>query len=136
MAGKIPPLEVILTSGRTIEQGVTLVGSKISERAKEATAVVYLDPEDMARLAVQENDCVKITTSEGEIVVYARLSKDAPHPGIIFMPLGIYANWIIPPGSAGIGVPQYKGVKATIEPTKEGILEVDELLLRLQTMND
>lgn len=128
MSEQNPSLKVIFTSGRTVEQGVTLVGIKISERARVATGVCYLDPEDMEILDVKENDTVKISTSEGEIVVSARLSKDAPHKGIIFMPLGIYANWITPPGSEGIGVPQYKSVKATITPTKEKIPEVEELL--------
>ena len=124
-------LEVIFTSGRTIEQGVTLVGIKISEEAKYATAVCFMDPQDMDKLDLKENDTVKITTSEGEIVVSARLSKDAPHKGIIFMPLGIYANWITPPGSAGIGVPHYKGLKAIIKPTKEEIPSVEKLLEKL-----
>ena len=124
-------LEVIFTSGRTIEQGVTLVGIKISEEAKHATAVCYMDARDMDKLDLKENDNVKITTSEGEIIVNARLSKDAPHEGIIFMPLGIYANWITPPGSAGIGVPHYKGLKAIITPTEEEIPSVEKLLEKL-----
>ena len=132
MSEQNPSLEVIFTSGRTIEQGVTLVGIKISKRARVATGVCYLDPRDMKKLQLNENDNVKICTQEGEIVVSARASKDAPHEGIIFMPLGIYANWITPPGSAGIGVPQYKGVKATITPTTERILEVEELLQILE----
>ncbi len=132
MSEQKPSLEVIFTSGRTIEQGVTLVGIKISEKARIATGVCYLDPKDMEKLDVKENDNVKISTSEGEITVSARLSKDAPHEGIIFMPLGMYANWITPPGSAGIGVPQYKGVNAKITPTKEKILEVEELVQILE----
>ena len=132
MSEQNPSLEVIFTSGRTVEQGVTLVGIKISEEARVATGVCYLDPKDMERLDVKENANVKISTSEGEIVVSARLSKDAPHEGIIFMPLGMYANWITPPGSEGIGVPQYKGVKAIIAPTKEKILEVEDLLQILE----
>lgn len=131
MSKEIPSLEVILTSGRTIEQGVTLVGIKISERATNATAVCYMDPRDMEKLELEENSRVKISTSEGEIVVFARLSKDAPHEGIIFMPLGIYANWITPIGTAGIGVPHYKGIKAIIAPTPEKVPSVEELLKRL-----
>ena len=131
MADTQPPLDIILTSGRTIEQGKTLVGLKVSGEAKQFTGVCYLDPEDMEILNLQENDRVKITTAEGDIVVFARVSKDAPHKGIAFMPLGIYANWVTPPGSAGIGVPKYKGMKATIQPTKEEVPEVEELIQKL-----
>ncbi|MHA1125994.1 MAG: molybdopterin dinucleotide binding domain-containing protein [Candidatus Heimdallarchaeota archaeon] len=133
MAEIQPSLDIILTSGRTIEQGRTLVGIKISQEAKRYTGVCYMDPEDMEILKLQENDRVKIVTAEGEIVVYARLSKDTPHKGIGFMPLGIYANWVTPPGSAGIGVPKYKGMKATIQPTKEQVPEVEELIQKLLT---
>ena len=125
-------LEVIFTSGRTIEQGVTLVGTKISDSATYHTGVCFLDPADMKLLEIEENDNVELATSEGKIVVSARKSKDAPHKGIIFMPLGIYANWITPPGSEGIGVPHYKGFKAIIKPTKEKIPSVEELLKQLE----
>lgn len=133
MANNQTSLDVILTSGRTIEQGKTLVGTKISEAARQFTGVCYLDPEDMETLHLQENDRVKIFTAEGEIVVFARLSKDSPHKGIVFMPLGIYANWVTPPGSAGIGVPKYKGMDAKIQPTNEKVPEVEELLQKLLT---
>jgi len=133
MANIPTSLDVILTSGRTIEQGITLVGIKISEEAKKFTGVCYLDPEDMETLKLKENDRVKIFTSEGEIVIFARVSKDAPHKGIVFMPLGIYANWVTPTGKAGIGVPKYKGIEAKIQPTTEKVPEVEELIQKLLT---
>ncbi len=125
-------LKVLLTTGRTIEQGKSLVGTKLTTKAKQATAVCFLDPEDMEKLQLEEEDNIKITTSEGMIVVRAKKSNEAPHPGIAFMPLGIYANWLIPPGDAGIGVPQYKEVEATIAPTKEGIPSVVQLINELR----
>ena len=36
MSEPIDVLEVILTTGRTIEQGITLAGIKISEEARES----------------------------------------------------------------------------------------------------
>lgn len=131
MSEPIDVLEVILTTGRTIEQGITLSGIKISEEAREATGVCFMDPHDMDKLRIVANQNVEVKTSVGKIVVQARESKDAPHKGIIFIPLGIYANWIIPPGKAGIGVPRFKGVKATIKKTKKSVLEVDDLIAKL-----
>ncbi|MGC9780594.1 MAG: tRNA CCA-pyrophosphorylase [Candidatus Heimdallarchaeota archaeon] len=130
-----PPtsLEVILTSGRTIEQGITLAGMKISKDARKAIAICFMDPRDMSKIRLSDNQNVRIKTSEGAIVVKAMTSKDAPHEGVIFMPLGIYANWITPPGKAGIGVPLFKGIKAVISRTNKSILEVEELLQELMT---
>ena len=131
MSEPIDVLEVILTTGRTIEQGITLAGLKISVEAREATGVCFMDPQDMNTLKLVANQNVEVKTSEGKIVVQARESTDAPHKGIIFMPLGIYANWIIPTGKAGIGVPRFKGVKATIKKTKKSVPEVEDLLAKL-----
>jgi len=131
MSEPINELEVILTSGRTIEQGITLAGLKISDEAKKSTGVCFMDPKDMDKLKLIENQNVEIKTTEGMIIVQARASKDAPHEGIIFMPLGIYANWVIPPGKAGIGVPRFKGVKATIKKTRKAVPEIEELLDQL-----
>ncbi|MHA1220974.1 MAG: molybdopterin dinucleotide binding domain-containing protein [Candidatus Heimdallarchaeota archaeon] len=91
MSKEIKSLNIILTSGRTIEQGISLVGTKTGELAKEATAVCFLDPKDMDKLQLEENQHIEIETSEGSIIVRAKFSKDAPHEGIAFMPLGIYA---------------------------------------------
>lgn len=132
MINEIKTLDVILTSGRTIEQGISLVGTKVTKKAREATAVCFMDPSDMEKIAVQEQDNIKITTSEGSIVVQVKVSNEAPHKGIAFMPLGMYANWITPPGKAGIGVPKFKGIKATITPTNESIPEIDDLINELQ----
>ncbi|HUT81545.1 MAG TPA: molybdopterin dinucleotide binding domain-containing protein [Candidatus Bathyarchaeia archaeon] len=125
---EVQSLKIILTSGRTIEQGVSLVGTKITKLAKDATAVCFLDPNDMEKLHLSEDQNIEIQTSEGSIVVRAKLSKDAPHEGIAFIPLGIYANWVTPPGDAGIGVPKYKGIDAIISPTTKKVLEVNDLL--------
>ena len=136
MSEPITSLEVILTSGRTIEQGITLAGMKISKEARDATAVCFMDPKDMSKLNISDNQNIRIKTSEGSIVVKARTSEDTPHEGIAFMPLGIYANWITPPGKAGIGVPLYKGIKATISRTRKSVLEVEDLLQKLMTKEE
>lgn len=132
MIREVNTLDVILTSGRTIEQGISLMGTKVTKIAKEATAICFMDPSDMEKLGIEEFDKVKILTSEGSIVVQAKISNEAPHKGIIFMPLGMYANWITPPGDAGIGVPKFKGIKAKITTTNEEIPEINELIDELQ----
>ncbi|MCK5158060.1 MAG: tRNA CCA-pyrophosphorylase [Candidatus Heimdallarchaeota archaeon] len=131
MSELIDVLEVILTTGRTIEQGITLAGIKISEEAREATGVCFMDPNDMDTLRLVANQNIEVKTSVGKIVVKAKESSDAPHKGIIFIPLGIYANWIIPTGKAGIGVPRFKGVKATIRKTKKSVPKVEDLIAKL-----
>ena len=47
MSEPITYLEVLLTTGRTIEQGITLAGMKISKEARDATAICFMDPNDM-----------------------------------------------------------------------------------------
>lgn len=59
-------------------------------------------------------------------MVFAK-KGDVPK-GMIFIPMGPYANMVIDPSTDGTGMPQFKGVKGTVEKTDEKVLSVKELL--------
>jgi formylmethanofuran dehydrogenase subunit D len=101
---------LILLTGRTINQGVALEGGKISK----------------------ENVRVKITTDFGEVIVYSIISEEGPHPGIIFVPMGPWANQLVNPDSQSCGTPTYKGMKAKVEVIKNGkVLDALDLIKAL-----
>ena len=127
-------LDVILMSGRTIDQGRSLEGGKISDEAIIATGSVFMDPEDMKALKVLTGTLVKIKTEYGEIVVRARISPEHPHKGIIFIPMGIYANAVINPETDSTGMPSFKNVKATVErAVGEKVLTPSEIVASYKT---
>jgi formylmethanofuran dehydrogenase subunit D len=104
-------INVKLITGRTIKQGESMGDAKF-------TAVCEMDPSDMEKLGIKEGDVVRVSTNAGKVLLKAVKSAQAPHEGIAFIPLGPWANAVIDPNTDSIGMPSFKGVRATIEPAK------------------
>jgi len=121
-------LKVTLLTGRTINQGTGKEHGKFSEKYLQSVAVCQIDPEDMKKLQVKEGKNVKVTTVYGSVVLKAVKSLRAPHPHVVFVPYGLWANVLIGPETDGIGMPTFKGVPAEIEPSDEKISALPELI--------
>ncbi|MEM3673212.1 MAG: molybdopterin dinucleotide binding domain-containing protein [Candidatus Bathyarchaeia archaeon] len=122
-------LKVTLVTGRTIEQGVGKERGKISKEYMESVSVCHMDPEDLKKLKVKDGTNVLVSTSYGSVVVKALKSLRAPHPGIIYIPYGPWANVVVNPETNGIGTPSFKGIPAEVEPAPDKpILSLTELL--------
>jgi formylmethanofuran dehydrogenase subunit D len=122
-------LSVVLVTGRTIEQGVGKEHGKASKEYAENVAVCYLDPEDLKQLGMKENTLVRVTTPHGSIVVKALRSRRGPHPRLVFMPYGPWANAIADAETDSIGMPSLKGVSAKVEPAPDkSVMSLEELL--------
>jgi formylmethanofuran dehydrogenase subunit D len=124
-----PKLTVTLLTGRTIEQGAGKERGKSSKEYVESVSVCFIDPEDMKKLGIKEGVNVQVSTAFGSVVVKAKKSLRAPHPGVIFIPYGLWANVVVDPETHGIGMPSFKGIPATLEPAPEKpVLGLEELL--------
>ena len=122
-------LQVTLLTGRTIEQGVGKERGKASKDYFESVAVCYIDPEDLKKLGIKEKTNILLSTTYGSVVVKAVKSLRTPHPGIVFVPYGPWANVVADPDTHGIGMPSFKGVPAEIEPAQDKpILSLEKLL--------
>ena len=125
----MPKLKAILLTGRTIEQGTAKEQGKFSEEYQKSVTICEVDPNDMKRLGVGENDNIKISTDSGSIVMRAVKSARTPHPAMIFIPYGPWVNILMNSETAGTGMPLLKGVPAEIQPaTGDRILSLSELL--------
>jgi len=114
---------LILLTGRTISQGVALEGGKASRE----------DADDFKKLDCLVGTPVKVITDYGEVVVYSTITEEGPHQGIIFVPMGPWANQLVNPSSHACGTPQYKGMKVKVEVVKNGkVLDAIELIGRLK----
>lgn len=121
-------MKATLITGRTIKQGM-VIESKDSAMYTEANAICELDPDDMKKLGVSEGDTVRVSSASGEVHVRAVKSLQAPHRGIIFMPMGPWANMVTSPETDSVGMPSFKGVPAEVEPAKDKrVLTYPELL--------
>jgi formylmethanofuran dehydrogenase subunit D len=119
------PIEVEVITGRTIDQGKT-VEEKLSEEYFKAVSYCELSKEDFEALGLAEGDRVKIKSDFGEVVVFARIG-DLPR-GIIFIPMGPYANAVISEDTDGTGMPRFKGVRAVVDKTDEEVRRVEDLI--------
>ncbi len=123
---------LILLTGRTINQGVALEGGKTTKENVRAAAICVFDNEDFKKLNTIPGTPVKVTTEFGEVMVYSTISEEGPHPGIIFIPLGPWANQVVNPDSQSCGTPTYKGMRAKVEAVKDGkVLDALDLIKTL-----
>ncbi len=111
---------LILITCRTISQGVALEGGKVTRENVRAAGICAFDKEDFKKLDCLVGTPVKVTTDYGEVIVYSTISDEGPHPGIISIPMGPWANQLVNPDSQSCGTPTYKGMKASVEPIPNG----------------
>lgn len=122
-------MEVIVNTGTSnIQAFYEKKGSTLKDEYRQATAVAFMDLRDMQKLSLKSRDKIKVKSEWGEIVLYADVSYDAPHEGMIFIPKGPWANIIISPETYCCNVPTYKGIRAEISKTDEEVLLVSELM--------
>jgi formylmethanofuran dehydrogenase subunit D len=124
-----PKLQVTLLTGRTIEQGVGKERGKASKEYVESVSICFMDSEDLKRLGIKEKTNVQVSTEHGSVVVKAVKSLRGPHPSVIFIPYGPWANAVVNPETHSIGMPSLKGIPAEVEPApNKPILMLEKLL--------
>ena len=123
----------ILNTGRTIMQAISMESeSKWSSKYFDAVAVVEMNPDDISRLGIE--DRVKIISEHGSVILKVKPNNNVPR-GQVFIPMGPWANFITDPDTEGTGMPNLKGIKVRIEPTKEPITTLNDLLKQLGAKN-
>jgi formylmethanofuran dehydrogenase subunit D len=128
-AGKKMSLEnLVLITGQQIDQGVALWTGKTKRSYVRAAGVCKFDRDDFKKLDCLVGTPVRVITEYGKVIVYSTISEEGPHPGVIFIPAGPWANQIVNPDSQGMGTPTYKGMKAKVEVVKNGVV-LDTLTL-------
>ncbi|MFW6117066.1 MAG: molybdopterin dinucleotide binding domain-containing protein [Thermoproteota archaeon] len=122
-------LKTILVTGRTIEQGVGKEIGKNSQEYYDSVSICFVDPEDLERMGIKDKENITVSTDFGSVVLKAVESLRGPHPGLIFIPYGPWANVVVDPDTSGIGMPSLKGIPAYVEPAPDKpVLELGELI--------
>jgi formylmethanofuran dehydrogenase subunit D len=121
-------MKATLITGRTIKQGM-VIESKDSDMYTDSVANCEFDPDDMKKLGAKDGDTVMVKTDSGSVYVKALKSTQAPHKGIIFMPMGPWANMLISSETDSVGMPSFKGVPVEARLAKDKrVLTYPELL--------
>jgi formylmethanofuran dehydrogenase subunit D len=112
-------LEGILITMRSVAQGKAAESGKTNEAYKQAVGICEIDPEDMGRLGIEEGATVKVSSAHGEVFVKAVKSMNTPHRGLVFIPMGPWANSIIGSGTDTTGMPPFKNLRVQVEVAED-----------------
>ena len=120
------PLELILT---TYNDGLL----KIAE-TKEGTgslyqqlaAVLWLSPDDLKLLGVNQGEVVELRSDAGSIVVRAKTDSNSKQ-GMGYMPFSLYSLNLISYDPAKASLPNFKLIEVTAIATKRDITPISEL---------
>ncbi|HDN64792.1 MAG TPA: formylmethanofuran dehydrogenase [Methanosarcinales archaeon] len=91
---------------------------KFSSEYRELSAVIVLDPTDMAKIEVKDSDLVEVLGEEGVVVVRVKESEKE-HPGIGYVPEGAWAN-VLGAGPAS----------AKVRRSQQGIAAIEDVYHR------
>ncbi|KON33405.1 MAG: hypothetical protein AC479_04715 [miscellaneous Crenarchaeota group-6 archaeon AD8-1] len=122
-------LNLILLTGRTIDQGVGKESGKGTKLYFESTTICYMDEVDMKAIGLRNNDHILVTSPEGSVVLRAVKHPRGAMPGMIYIPYGPWANSICSTDTTSIGMPSFKGTPVEVKPApNQPILTLQELL--------
>ncbi len=128
-------VKVILTSGRTLKQGRGMEIGKLTKDYFDAVAICEMDKTTMEALGIEDGDAVKVETDVASVIVFGKLDRRA-EPGIAFIPAGPYANAVTHSDTLETGMPEFKGIPATIFSAKgESVPDVREVLKQIMEGN-
>ena len=121
-------LKAIMISGRTLAQGAGCE-AKMTQEFFKAVSVCSLSEDDYKALKLSEGKNILARNSFGQTVMSARMDAGLPS-GMIFIPMGPWANVLVGPDTGGCGTPQYKGVEVEIEATDLPVQDIRDLFLK------
>lgn len=119
-----------MISGRTLNQG-TSTEAKMGLAFGEETSTCALSEDDLSVMGLSGGGNVLIASPFGREVLRIRADKGLPS-GMVFIPMGPWANSLVGPDTYGCGMPNYKGVEVEVTPTKEPVKNIRELFAALQ----
>ncbi len=118
-------MKAVMISGRTLAQGASCECKKSDEFFK-AVSTCSLSEQDYSALGLTEGSNVLVKNAFGQVVLSGRKDSGLPS-GMVFIPMGPWANVIVGPDTGGCGTPHYKGVEVDVEATERPVLTEREL---------
>jgi formylmethanofuran dehydrogenase subunit D len=100
---------------RTIQQGVGMEAGKTSDKYFNACSIIEMHADDFKNLGIWKNTNVKVTSSVGSVIVKAVETRQDLYPGLCHIPMGPWANRIVPAYTYSTGEPCFKGFPVTVE---------------------
>jgi formylmethanofuran dehydrogenase subunit D len=100
---------------RTIKQGVGMEAGKTTQKYFDACSIIEMHEDDFKKLGIWKNTNVKVTSSVGSVIVKAVETRQDLYPGLCHIPMGPWANRIVPAYTFSTGEPCFKGFPVNVE---------------------
>jgi formylmethanofuran dehydrogenase subunit D len=107
-------ITVNIITCRTIQQGVGVEAGKTTRKYFNACTIIQLHPEDFKRLGIEKNTNVRVTSQVGSVMLTAVEPGEDLVPGLAHIPMGPWANRIVPSYTYSTGEPSFKGFPADV----------------------
>jgi len=119
-------MKFLMNTGRTVRQGTFVEHKKRWEYADEASSC-HMHPVDMMVLGIDDEDHVLVRGPSG-IIILRVIPSDEQVRGEIFVPMGPYANHLIPAETHCSGMPDFKSTFVEIEPCDQEVLPIGKVM--------
>lgn len=121
-------MNVILNTGRTVWQGQAIESGKDLQMYVDAAAICHMNPEMMEKLGIKAGDNIEVVSNFGDVVVKVVTTNETLPPGMIYIPMGPWANRVIDPDTDSTATPRFKNIPVEIAPTSEEVLDMPTLM--------
>ena len=114
---------------RTIQQGVGMEAGKTSQKYFDACTVIHMHPDDFKRLGYGRTPMSRSRVRSAASIVKAVETSEDLVPGLAHIPMGPWANQIVPAYTFSTGEPCFKGFPVDVEiAANERIMGAVEVL--------
>ena len=120
------PLELVLV---TYHDGLLKIAETregTGSLYQKLAAVLWLSPDDLNLLGVNEGEAVELRSAAGSIVVQAKADPNSK-PGMGYMPFSLYSLSLTSYDPAKARLPNFKLIEVTAIPAKHDITPISEL---------
>jgi formylmethanofuran dehydrogenase subunit D len=120
------PLELVLV---TYHEGLLRIAETkegTGSLYQKLAAVLWLSPDDLKLLGVNEGEAVELRSAAGSIVVQAKSDPNSK-PGMGYMPFSLYSLSLSSYDPAKGSLPNFKRMEVTAVPTNHDITPISEV---------
>jgi formylmethanofuran dehydrogenase subunit D len=121
-------MNVILNTGRTVWQGQAIESGKDLKMYVDAAAICHMNREMMDFMGLKEGDNIQVVSNFGDVVVKVVNTNETLPEGMIYIPMGPWANRVIDPDTDCTATPRFKNIPVEINATDEEVLDMPTLM--------
>jgi formylmethanofuran dehydrogenase subunit D len=121
-------MNVILNTGRTVWQGQAIESGKDLQMYVDAAAICHMNDDMMEKMGLNVGDNIQVVSDFGDVIVKVVATKETLPPGMIYIPMGPWANRVIDPDTDSTATPRFKNIPVAIAPTDAEVLDMPTLM--------